>query len=1834
MDSPRSTRFSRQPIVRSLPLVLIMIVAAALRFYDLNWDQSQYNHPDERHVTNVISALRIPESLNEYLDSGLSPLNPYNLRQSWVYGTLPLFGGRWLAEFFDTGCAPANALIPRLLGRAFFPASADCQVGFFTGYEHVRLVGRMLSAIADLLTVLAVYLTGRRWFGRRTGLLAAAFSAFAVLQIQHSKFFVVESLLTMCSAWCLYFCARISSTSLCGRSRPFGLWFNAALAGLFSGLAVASKISVWPTAVLVVLSIIIALWRDKRPGVGPALDAVLATVIAGVVTFAGFRIAQPYGFVGSSPVEWQYTIRECTALTAVQNEICSQTTPMPETVTRLVRALPTFMRPILAPSSRWVAELQQAAYTASGQFDPPFGWQWANRAPVTFPLGNIVFYGLGVPLGLSALLGVFFFIRQLLRGRRMHAYLVPTLWTVGFFLYQGTQYVKSIRYQLPIYPMLCVIAAALLVAIWRSIRKTEGSDQGTASSRLSSAIIRPLAAAPGAFVLAGTIAWAFAFMQIYNGELTRTEASRWMYAHVPTAVTVTGDSAGAARQFQLPVMDFAIGQGASYVTTMRLSAKDDRLDAPLTNVQLRLNRIEGAGEVRLTIRDANGQKELQTATALLGAGSDTIVLDKVSLQPNADYVLEFSLLRGNELSARTAVIANQHWDEGIPFRIDGKDGFGGYYRGISTGSGEIPVYEEEDPYVDPNNPGKTEKLLNGLDEADILVLNSNRHYASVARLPWRFPMTNAYFEALMRGELGFELAADFYRFPQLGPFVFNDQEMPQTLLRSPNTQGTPPGIEVPYPPAEEAFSVYDHPRVLIFRKTPAYTRAKAEAILGIYDLTRTIKRTAFESSNTPGGLLLSAKLLAAQRAGGTWSELYPANSPLNQSQPLAALAWLALIEAVGLATFFILATLTRPLAARGWALPGGGYAFAKALGLLLVAWLAWFLASAKIATFERSTLIAIVLALLVAGAVIGHLHRADIIALLRSRWRVLLAAELVFLLSFGFWLYVRAGNPDLWHPNFGGEKPMDFAYFNSILKATYFPPQDPWFAGGYINYYYFGFVFIGWPVKLLGIDPAVAYNIAVPTLFALTALGGYGVAVSLYSSVSRSPSSGRLILAGLLGALFVAYFGNGKQIDVVGPALQQVGGAPATPGVIAFVMGFVRWLGGAQLPIGTWQMYWDATRPAPEVLIGEFPNFTFLYADLHAHMMAMPLALSALGLALIFAAGALKAGSSLRRGALLALAGVGVGALWPANTWDYFPYMLLCVGAIIVGQLDDDVRPPLARWVNAALSALPGIVIFVLLTRTSFAPYFETFGAGYNQIDPWTNERTQVDTYITIHGLFLIPIVVGLLRHLQWLGPAGDDEPDRGAPKLAAIALLIGLAVGGVFVLRSSSQSDPAWTSLISAPIGALAFAAALRGRTPPAMRVMWLMTGGALALTLFVEHFTLRGDLGRMNTLFKFYIAAWLLLGTSAAAALMWLIDGMRAPARATVRDAEPASAALTQFAAESPSPASLTNPDDDAAANTAPVTPADPIDDAIAQIDIPTPPELTDGFTPPTPTDTVTHVDTTAPTDRIDHSQPLAPADAVDTIDHSQPLAPADAVDDVAPLTPSAPSAPSSPNLPATTSALRVLPFRIAFMALLAAAMFMAALYPVFAIPAKIKDRYTNDSPRGLDGMAYMLTASREEEEQGSKIAFPLKADYDAMRWLQNNVQGSPTIMEGTAGGNQYRWAGRFSIYTGLPSVVGWQWHQRQQRGESLLDSRVIYDRFNDVEEFYSTTSAIEANSILKRYGVRYVIVSPYERIYNTSTGFAKFPQMAAKGDLIKVYEAGGVTIYEVARSRHSTP
>ena len=167
---------------------------------------------------------------------------------------------------------------------------------------------------------------------------------------------------------------------------------------------------------------------------------------------------------------------------------------------------------------------------------------------------------------------------------------------------------------------------------------------------------------------------------------------------------------------------------------------------------------------------------------------------------------------------------------------------------------------------------------------------------------------------------------------------------------------------------------------------------------------------------------------------------------------------------------------------------------------------------------------------------------------------------------------------------------MDFAYLNAVAKSTSFPPYDPWFAGGEMNYYYFGFVQVAALAKLTGVPPVIAYNLAIPTLAGLLGAAVFSAAFGLAPARVSGPLR---VACAVLAALFVTVLGNLGEIRVVRSALE------------------------GPMPPNWW--FWNASRvirpgvdePGP---ITEFPAFTFIFGDLHAHAMALPVAALALAL--------------------------------------------------------------------------------------------------------------------------------------------------------------------------------------------------------------------------------------------------------------------------------------------------------------------------------------------------------------------------------------------------------------------------------------------------------------------------------------------------------------------------------------------------------------------------------------------------------------------------------------------
>jgi YYY domain-containing protein len=775
------------------------------------------------------------------------------------------------------------------------------------------------------------------------------------------------------------------------------------------------------------------------------------------------------------------------------------------------------------------------------------------------------------------------------------------------------------------------------------------------------------------------------------------------------------------------------------------------------------------------------------------------------------------------------------WDDPLPLGLQNRspDLFG--YTLLRT----EPFTEDEqlkfESYTQADGTVKL-GLLDTLDQTDYLIYSSNRAYDTISRMQQRFPATTRYYEAVFNGSLGFELIADIHSYP--------------TLL----------GIPIPTPIyAEEAFSVYDHPRVLIFQKTPAYSRAKAERLITepiawseVYKL-----QTAL-ASRVPTALRLSETQWPAYREAGTWRELFGWNGLANAAPWLA---WLLTLQLLGAACFLLLFRLLP-------ALPDRGYALAKLLGVLLVAYLAWLGASLGNSDgrpwlpFSAPGLWGISGLLVLAGGFVGWKNREQLLIFARQRRMALLTAEGLFLLAFVGFVVIRALNPDLWHPARGGEKPMDLAYLTAVVKSPAFPPYDPWFAGGYINYYYFGFVLLGVLVKMTGIEPAVAYNLAVPTVFALTALGAWGVAYNLlaHRRSNQPRTERRALVGGLLAAGFVVLLGN-------------------LANAVYLLTGYAT----ANVNRPEWA-FWDATRLVGMALndstINEFPFFTFLYGDLHAHMIALPLLLGVLGLQVALLHherhAALRRSHWFQRigGVPLLLIALLAGALQATNTWD-FPTALGLTGLtlLVLGW---------SRWQRGmSLSAtvgwmLLGIGAVVLLSVLLFWPFRASFATEYASLQRWTGEWTPTSEYLQINGLWLFVLGATGLLLLRV----------RGNPTIWAMIValvLIGLvAVGLVLGISAIWLIAVALIATLVLAID-LAFATVVQPRSrhgelrfiPPAgpftMQVL-IWVAAALGLTLLVELLVAKGDIGRMNTVFKFGMQSWVLFAITSAVALVRL--------------------------------------------------------------------------------------------------------------------------------------------------------------------------------------------------------------------------------------------------------------------------------------------------------------------------------------------------------------------------
>ena len=295
------------------------------------------------------------------------------------------------------------------------------------------------------------------------------------------------------------------------------------------------------------------------------------------------------------------------------------------------------------------------------------------------------------------------------------------------------------------------------------------------------------------------------------------------------------------------------------------------------------------------------------------------------------------------------------------------------------------------------------------------------------------------------------------------------------------------------------------------------------------------------------------------------------------------LQWYCMLLVIGVAFFGITKKLLSSFFDQG-------YAFSKTVGILLLSYSVFLLGNLHVAPFHIITLVVCLLAAFIIG----------ILSLRKSKkipWKIVIFEEFFFLVALFVWTYVRGQEPSI----HGLEKFMDFGFIQSILRTSYFPPLDMWYAKLPINYYYFGHLTGAIQIKLSGLPPEVGYNLILATIFAQSIVSAFALITQIVFSFGKK-------------------LRNAYVFGFIGTWILNLGGNLHT--IYLFTTGYP-----ADKPMPFWEIlsgynpmkYWypNATRFIP-FTIHEFPSYSYVVADLHGHVFDILFVLLTLALLFIF----------------------------------------------------------------------------------------------------------------------------------------------------------------------------------------------------------------------------------------------------------------------------------------------------------------------------------------------------------------------------------------------------------------------------------------------------------------------------------------------------------------------------------------------------------------------------------------------------------------------------------------
>lgn len=629
------------------------------------------------------------------------------------------------------------------------------------------------------------------------------------------------------------------------------------------------------------------------------------------------------------------------------------------------------------------------------------------------------------------------------------------------------------------------------------------------------------------------------------------------------------------------------------------------------------------------------------------------------------------------------------------------------------------------------------------------------------------------------------------------------------------------------------------------------------------------------------------------------------------------LSWYLLIALLGWLTFPIAWRIFPALADRG-------YTLSRAFGLLVWAYIFWMSASLGLAQNDLGgLLLALVVLTGLSAWAISDLQLSSILAFLKTNKTILITSEVLFLAMFGFMALVRAANPEI----LGTEKPMELMMTHGIMNSPVFPPRDLWLSGYSISYYHFGYVMTSMLAKFTGTPATAAFNLMTALVFALSAVGAYGILYNLLSHFSASNEKrNSSVVHALLGPLFLLVLSNvegfleilhtrgffwrdganfWKWLDI-----QDLRDAPTQ--TAAWVPERFWWWWRASRVI----MDYDLQNNPTGDVISEFPAFSFVLGDLHPHVLAIPFVLLAVSAGLNLFLGGWR-GKIDFYFAQLRLSKIGffvsallLGGLAFLNTWD-----VLVVGALIVFSY------VLARvgeagwgWERLEEVFLLGIPL-VISAYVMYIPFFIGFDSQAGGILPSFMYPTRGAQLWVMWGTLFVPLFayLAVLRakkiSANWRAGSLTSlgivavlfaamftvgflalrlKPDLVAPLVQGQAGSVGAFIAASMARRLTHIGS--LLTLLALLIPTLAFLFGSREdfqeddptdwKHPSSPFILLLIFLGTL-LILGPEFVYLRDNFNyRINTIFKFYYQAWILLSLASAYGTAVLLKKLRGTA------------------------------------------------------------------------------------------------------------------------------------------------------------------------------------------------------------------------------------------------------------------------------------------------------------------------------------------------------------------